>query len=387
MRSGLDFSSALYLGWRHSAASLGGWDSLSLGKPAALQNLAGSRSLAAGLAQLQGCASASLYASMLHLVWDVFSILPQAKRMIFFDQACYPVLKWGVERAQAQGVPARAFAAHQLPQLRDHLAQAAAQARQPIIVSEGYRPGFGQMAPLAEYAALAKEYGGYLFFDDTQALGIFGHGAGAGHAWGQGGAGSLRALNLSGPHIIVAASLAKAFGAPLAVLAADATLIADIERESQTRLHTSPPNQASVRAGQIALQANPSIGEQRRQKLWRNLQYWWQGLFALGLRSQGGPFPVQSLIFASTQQSLALHAYLQEQGVSSVLQRARHRGNGQLSFIFTAEHSLQDIDRLLALLARWHKLPSSNNCWQSRIPGHYSAHAYVPTNKNFVEAI
>jgi 8-amino-7-oxononanoate synthase len=377
--STLDFSSALYLGWRHPGHSLGDWPGLTLGKPAALESLPGSSELAQQLARLQGCQAASLCSSTLHLFWDLFQVLAQDEWMIFQDDACYPVLGWGVERAAALGVPVQRFGAHAAGQLAALVAQAGAHGWRPMIVAEGYAPSLGRAAPLAQYAALAAQYGGFLVLDDTQSLGLFGHGGSAAQPWGFGGGGSLRAQQVAGPHIIVGSSLAKAFGAPLAVLAADARLIRRFEQQGQTRQHSSPPNLAALRAAQQALRDNHSRGDALRSHLWQLLQQWWQGVAALGLGSHGGPFPAQTLALlpASTRapapgwQDSAepdwadLHRHLQDRGIAGVLRQVQLGPHGlsppaaaqaprwQLSFIFTAEHGKLQVAHLLAQIGNW----------------------------------
>ena len=384
----LDFCSSLYLGWQHPGHSLGDWASLSLGQPAALRAVPGSEQLAQQLARLQGCASATVCSSTLHLFWDLFQTLPGEDMMIFLDQASYPVIGWGVERAASQGIPVRRFDAHALPQLAQMLAQAHQAGWRPVIVTDGYAPSRGRAAPLAQYAALAAQYQGLLVLDDTQALGLFGaplespadsqvgsqadsladpqagswpatQASAASGPWGRGGGGSLQAQQVFGPHILVGASLAKAFGAPLAVLAGASKLIQRFEAHSQTRMHASPPAVPVLRAAQQALRYNAEQGDQRRRHLWRLLQHWWQGLAALGIRSHGGQFPVQTLASGRTTPTdwADLHRYLAQRGTKAVLQ-AVPSGRGtrpgwQLSFILSANHSLAQITLVLQQIANW----------------------------------
>ena len=65
---------------------------------------------------------------------------------------------------------------------------------------------------------------GLLVIDDTQALGIFGKRTKGESPYGSGGGGSLRWHALQTPRIVAVSSLAKAFGAPVAVVAGSARL-------------------------------------------------------------------------------------------------------------------------------------------------------------------
>ncbi len=351
----LDFSSALYLGWQHSSDSLGPWPALSLGKPAALEAVPGSTALARSVAQLIGCASASVCSSTLHLFWDLFALLCRQPSVILLDRATYPVLGWGVARAEQLGTSVVRFPAHDIDALARLARQVSCAKLRPVIVTEGYAPSLARSAPLEAYSEIAQQYAGLLILDDTQALGLFGQQATATQPWGTGGGGSLQAQQVVGEHILVGSSLAKAFGAPLAVLGASAQQIAAFEADSQTRLHASPPSLVAVRAAQMALHYNRLSGDARRSQLWCLLQHWWRGLARLGLRSNGGLFPVQTLTANTALNWPSLHAYLQERGIRAVLQEVHPAASRrwQLSFILNAEHRLSQLDRVLSCLATW----------------------------------
>ncbi|WP_338846015.1 aminotransferase class I/II-fold pyridoxal phosphate-dependent enzyme [Massilia sp. W12] len=342
----LDFANALYLGWRHPAHTLGGWAALTTGQPAWLAEVPGSRRLAAGLARLQGLPAATLCTSSLHLFWDLFGLLAHARCLILFDAACYPVLGWGVERAQGRGARVQRFAAHDAQALARHLQQARAQGWQAVIVSEGFTPALGRFAPLPQYAELAQQYGALLVLDDTQALGLF-DAPQAGHPCGVGGGGSVSRFGLQDAPVLVGSSLAKAFGAPLAALAGARELIAEFDMRAATREHSSPPNQAAVNAALRALTLNGTEGEARRQRLWRNLAHWRQGVAQLGLESGGGLFPQQTLL--GPWDWADLYRFLRRRGVRSLLRNAA-RG---LSFILNADHEREQIAFVLQLIADW----------------------------------
>ena len=71
----LDFTSALYLGFEHASWSLPGWEHLTLGKPAALQDVPGVLQAQRELVALTGCEQVLLGSSTLHLFCDLFALL------------------------------------------------------------------------------------------------------------------------------------------------------------------------------------------------------------------------------------------------------------------------------------------------------------------------
>src|ERR1700691_4652006 len=114
----LDFTSALYLGFEHASWSLPGWDRLTLGKPAALEEVPGTLQAQRELAALTGCERVVLGASTLHLFCDLFAMLARRKVAIWIDEAAYPIARWGTDRAAALGAPVRVFGRHNAAALR-----------------------------------------------------------------------------------------------------------------------------------------------------------------------------------------------------------------------------------------------------------------------------
>ena len=108
----LDFTSSLYLGAEHAWRSLTQWERLTLGKPAALDSLPGTRFVERELAALTGCERVLLSPSTLHLFCDLFGFLARRGVSIFLDAGSYPIARWGVERAAGCGAPVQVFRQH-----------------------------------------------------------------------------------------------------------------------------------------------------------------------------------------------------------------------------------------------------------------------------------
>lgn len=326
-----DFTSALYLGMRHPAQSLASWDKLTLGKPAALEPVPGEPELGAALARLMDCEAACLLPSTLHLFWDLFGWLASARVALLVDSAAYPVARWGAERACAQGVPLQCFS-------HCNASQAAAMARRwreagrrPVILSDGYTPGAAAAPPLAAYADIADSCGGLLLLDDTQALGVL----------GVDGGGSVAQHGLGGGPVLAGASLAKGFGAPLAVLAGPRTLLGSFIAASATRVHCSPPSVAAIAAGRCALESNRRTGRALRERLRERVAQLRAELAAFGIGCMGGEFPVQRILVPHSCDGLALRNELSLAGVEVLLQGTPARQI--LTLLLRADHSAQEV--------------------------------------------
>jgi 8-amino-7-oxononanoate synthase len=345
----IDFASALYLGMRHASSSLRPWDQLTAGKPAALEEVDGSEVVASRLAALQGCEAATLGTSTLHLVWDIFSSEATTGTAIYLDAGAYPILRWGVERAAARGVPVRSFRRHSAEALARLAWQARREGLRPLVVTDGLCPASGEVAPLREYLECAEAYGGSLVVDDTQALGILGLQPTRNVPYGRGGGGSLRWLGLESPNVTVIASMAKGFGVPAAVLAGNRKRIEKYAMHSETRVHSSPPSVAAVRAAESALAWNSADGDRLRARLAYLVRYFQRALRKIGVEAAGGLFPVQTITALSSEQATRLHFGLGQRDIRTVL----HRGQkAQISFLINVGHQLHEIEHAASVAAQ-----------------------------------
>lgn len=345
----LDFTSALYLGLFHRGETLPRWKQLTLGKPAALEAQPGSASVGRLLAALQGCEAGTLGPSTLHLFWDLFDVLAQEDIAVFVDAKTYPIASWGAERAAMQGVSVRRFPHHRARALRRLAGAASARGKRPVIVTDGYCPDCGRLAPLGDYVDLARRLRGLLVVDDTQALGILGASPAPRMPYGYGGGGSLRHAGIDSPEVVLVSSLAKGFGVPTAVIAGSRSFIASFEDNSQTRLHCSPPSILDVHAAEHALAVNQRHGEALRRKLLGNLRRFRRGIAEFGVALNGGVFPVQSLELPVEVAAEAAHRKLRERGIQTLLRRGRAL-RPEITFLLTARHGSDEIDRAVEIV-------------------------------------
>jgi 8-amino-7-oxononanoate synthase len=339
----VDFSSSLYLGFQHGIGSLRPWSQLTTGAPASLISPPGSVEVADGIARLQGCERGTLATSTLHLFWDLFGILSERRIAIYLDAGSYPIARWGVERAAARGVPVRCFP-HRDTQALWQLLNQGSRRLMPVVVSDGICAACGCLAPIAGYLDRVRRTGGLLVIDDTQALGVLGERPKHDMPYGRGGGGSLRYYGIEGSDVMVVSSLAKGFGAPLAVLSGSENTVRQFEARSQTRVHCSPPSSANIHAGTRALEVNSEHGDIIRRQLVQRIKQFRDRVAEVGIRTVGGLFPIQSLKLPVRMDARRLYQQLSDLGLQTVLRRG-HQGSPQISFIITAQHHANDIDQ------------------------------------------
>jgi 8-amino-7-oxononanoate synthase len=309
------------------------------------------RRVAQEIAALQGCERGTLGTSTLHLFWDLFGSLAGRQVVIYMDDGVYPIVRWGVERAAACGVAVRTFSHHDPDALSRLLRQPSARGLRPVVVTDGFCPGCGEAAPLAAYRDHLRPFGGRLILDDTQALGIFGQSPCEQLPYGKGGGGMLVAGKISGTDVLAVSSLAKAFGVPAAVLVGSNSAVEEFERNSQTRVHCSPPSTVVVYAAQHALAVNRERGDLLRLRLARLVSRFRQRMAEAAFRFTKGLFPVQTLVPSAGLDVAQMYQRLLERGVRTVLHRARNGHGARISFLITARHTPEAIDRAAAAIS------------------------------------
>jgi len=353
-RAGGEFTSALYLGLRHASGSLRAWDALTSGRPAALEAPSGERAVGAALARLVGVERGLLAPSTLHLAVDVFDLLVGARDgardgapvAVHVDAAVYPIARWGVERAACRGARVRRYAHLSAASAAAGVEASARAGLRPVVVTDGFCPGCGRAAPLAELQRLAASAGGVLVVDDTQALGVLGASPGPARPYGAGGGGTLRWSAAPADGVLVIASLAKAFGAPVAALLGDAELVSRFAAESATRVHCSPPSAAAIAAAARALAVNAVRGDALRARLAALVSRFRAGAERAGVPLGVGAFPAQAVMLSADDgDPRAVQARLRARGTTAVPTRAHGAPAARLTFLITAAHDGAAVDR------------------------------------------
>ena len=316
----VDFTSAVYLGFEHRKEDLATWSTLSTGKPAALWEPEPARRLADEVAWLQGCEAGLIAPSTLHLFWDVPVWTVRAGLRVFADAGAYPI------GGSMAGVVNR-FRHRDVNDLERRLRGAG----RPLVLVDGFCPACQAIYPLQDLLSCVRRFRGLVLVDDTQALGIFG--TPGRHPYGLGGGGSLRHAGLVLEEDVLAiSSLAKAFGAPLAVLAGPAPVVRQFEQASRSRIHCTPPSMAAVSAGLVALDRNRQEGHRRRAALAALVQR---------LSPRRGLFPYQIFSHPNAQW---LHRKLLGEGMETVLLTGANGNPGQLGIAITARHQPSGIE-------------------------------------------
>lgn len=319
----VDFTSSLYLGMLHPSSSLKPWSQLTTGKPGALETAPSSGTIAGTLARLQGCESAILLPSTLHLFFDLFAALSRSLIAIYADVAAYKIAFWGAERVAAHGVTLRRIRHYDPAAAQRAIAEDERFGTRPVIVADGFCPECGRPAPLPAYLQCVIPYGGYVVLDDTQALGIWGSSPSSDRPYGSGGGGSLQLHGIRSPQVILGSSLAKGFGVPLAAICGSERIVELFRQRSETLVHSSAPSIALLHAAERALRINAYQGDNLRLQLAKLVRHFSKRLRLIGLRDSEGLFPVRMIALGREADALSLKRFLGRAAVRTAVVRGR----------------------------------------------------------------
>jgi len=343
----IDFTSSLYLGLRHGSGELGPWDQLTTGAPAALHVPPGEPEVARDIGLLMGLERSVVMRSTLHAFFDLFSLLRGGRIHVLIDSAAYPVAVSGATVARAAGAPITPFGHHDVESLQARLENVRGR---PIIVTDGFCPGCRAAAPIDHYIAITAGSNALVVLDDTQAFGLLGRDPSAASPYGSGGGGTLRWLGVRSRRVVVVASLAKALGAPVAVVVGPNNILRMLD-DLGTRVHSSPPTVVDLHAAKNGLEANAASGDARRARLLGLIRRLQARLSRGPARPVGGIFPVQGVRTQHLAAPLEVQRSLLERGVAAVVHHARCRPHPTLSLIITATHRPSQIDKAASVLS------------------------------------
>ncbi|WP_127127379.1 aminotransferase class I/II-fold pyridoxal phosphate-dependent enzyme [Georgenia sp. SYP-B2076] len=341
----LDLTSASFLGFRHASAELGGWDRLTTGRPAALDEPPAAAAVAGRVARTQGAAAGVVHRSTLHALGDVIEL--ERPDAVVVDAAAYPFAELAAARVLLGGRGQLAtFAHHDAADARRVVARSGGRV---LLLTDGWCGGCNHPAPLLELEALARRCGGVLLVDDTQALGVLGHRGAGGPPFGRGGGGTFAWLGGRPGAAVLVASLAKAYGAPLAVTSGPGGTVARL-RTIGTRVHASPPSAVDLLAARAAT-GDPGGNERRRARLGRLVLAVRAALRRLRLPVLGLPFPVVHTRGPTPESTRRLHARLLAQGVRALLLAPRCLPAVTLSLALRADLDPRAAEEVAAALA------------------------------------
>jgi len=211
-------------------------------------------------------------------------------------------------------------------------------ARRVLVITDGVFSMDGDIAPLPEIVAVAKEYGAITMVDDAHASGVL----------GSNGRGTVDHFGLHGQVDIQVGTLSKAIGV-LGGYVAGSKLLIDylIQRARPFLFSTSHP--PAVTAACLAALDILESDEELIQRLWENARYFREGLADAGFDVKGSETPIIPVIVGEGEKAMRLSDRLFEEGVfaQGIAYPTVPKGKARVRTIVTAAHTRDDLDRAL----------------------------------------
>lgn len=218
----------------------------------------------------------------------------------------------------------------------------AARFRRRLIAVDGVFSMDGDLAPLAEIMALARQHRAGVLVDDAHGFGVL----------GRQGRGALAHWQLDSAQApVYMGTLGKALGTAGAFVAADDTVIDTLIQSARSYVYTTAQPDAIAAATLAALDCLQR-DNWRHDQLQTLIQRFRQGAEQLGLQLMPSATPIQPVVIGDSAKAVRVGEQLEQQGILAGVIRPPTvpRNSARLRITLSAAHTEQDIDRLLSAL-------------------------------------
>lgn len=291
------------------------------------------------IARFYKCEAACVFPTGYQANVGTIQALATARDVILADLYAHASL---VDGAQLSEGTLKYFLHNDMANLESLLKRAGKHFRGKLIVTDGVFSMDGDIAPLPELHALARKYGARLLIDEAHALGII----------GPNGRGTADMYGLDGQIDLTIGTLSKAPASIGGYLAGSARVVEYVRHFARSYIFSTSIPTPTV-AGLIAVFDILETESQHREKLRRNTEYLSAGLKTLGFDTLGSTTAIVPVLISDEHILRAICRELHEQGVyvTPVTFPAVARGRARIRLSVSSEHSREDLDRLLGLLA------------------------------------
>ena len=255
--------------------------------------------------------------------------------VIFSDQLNHASIIDGCRLSRAQIV---AYEHNNIDDLRAKIASTTEYGRR-LIISDGVFSMDGDIAPLPDLVAVAREHDILLMVDDAHGEGVL----------GRGGRGIVDHFGLHGQVDIEIGTMSKAFGVMGGIVAGRQVIIDWVRQRGRPFLFSSAMTVPDVAA---CLEAVDMLeeSEERVQRLWDNAQHFKAALADLGFDTGHTETPIIPVMLGDAQLAQAFSRRLFENGVFAMAigYPTVPPGKARIRVMNTAAHSQADLEQALA---------------------------------------
>ena len=224
--------------------------------------------------------------------------------------------------------------------LKQRLEQSSAERK--LIVTDGVFSMDGNLAPLREISMLAEKHSAWLMVDDAHGVGVL----------GQQGGGLVEELNMTVEQVpVLVGTLGKSFGTFGAFVAGSEALIETLIQFSRSYIYTTalPPAIAAATLASLKIVREETW---RRDKLVQLVARFRRGAQQIGLQLAESNTPIQPVLINNDEKVMQVGQQLRAAGflVGAIRPPTVPVGTGRLRITFSADHSEEQVDQLVAAL-------------------------------------
>jgi 8-amino-7-oxononanoate synthase len=282
------------------------------------------------------------YLANLTAITGLARLAPQGNASIYSAKLNHASLIDGVRLASAQNNAAVILFDHAQPEtLRETLKNDINPLK--LIVTDGVFSMDGDLAPVKELLAIAKQYDALLLVDDAHGFGVL----------GKQGHGILEQENICSDRIIYIGTLGKAAGVSGAFVCAQNYFIEWLIQKGRPYIYSTATPPAIAHALLKSLEIIQSDeGKQRRTHLHRLIHIWQQEIIFSTWEKVASCTPIQPLILGSNANALLAAKLLDEAGywIPAIRPPTVPVGSSRLRITFSANHSEDDLRALINTL-------------------------------------
>ncbi len=211
--------------------------------------------------------------------------------------------------------------------------------RRALVVTDGVFSMDGDVAPLDDILAVAREHDCLLMVDDAHGEGVL----------GRGGRGIVDHFGLHGQVDVEVGTLSKAFGVVGGVVAGSQRVVDWLRQRGRPFLFSSAmtvPDVAACLAGLDLLEGSTELVD----RLWSNTEYFKREMQGLGFDTGASTTPITPIMLGEAPLAQDFSRKLFEAGVFAMAIGfpTVPRGKARLRVMISAAHATEDLDRGLS---------------------------------------
>ncbi len=295
--------------------------------------------LEATLARFVGKDAAQVFSTGFQTNQGVIAPLLSRSDTVIIDRLVHASIVEGVRLSFGK---VRRFRHNDIESLRKNL-EASADSQGILVVVDGVYSMEGDLAPLPEIVATAKEFNARIMVDDAHGLGVL----------GKTGRGTLEHFGVTDEVDLVMGTFSKSLASLGGFIAGDERVVSYIKHHSRALIFSAamPPSAiATVQAALEVIETEPEI----RERLWRNTNFLRENIVAAGFETGPTESPIVPMIVGDDFRALFFWKRLFDEGIftNCVLLPGVPEGQQRIRMCLMATHTMEDLERVVEICTR-----------------------------------